>query len=106
MPLKQGTETHFLAAVIAANAYKKDAPKAGDGNIAANAVLRYCHANKKDAPKAGDGNTVFFHNKFLLFNKKDAPKAGDGNVFQELSNVPDTRNIKKMPLKQGTETPN
>ena len=38
-----------------------------------------------------------------LKNKKDAPKAGDGNQ-RKVRDYPNRAGIKKMPLKQGTET--
>ena len=58
MPLKQGTETSVVDTVASTSSTdKKDAPKAGDGNLASSVAacvepLFY----KKDAPKAGDGN--------------------------------------------------
>ena len=62
--------------------HKKDAPKAGDGNVAAFSTSTFFIINyKKDAPKAGDGND-FYVVGFRLreADKKDAPKAGDGNT--------------------------
>ena len=80
MPLKQGTETEKCPAVTLLPLNKKDAPKAGDGNLKVELL------SKKN------------------INKKDAPKAGDGNILPALVFVILIPNIKKMPLKQGTET--
>ena len=39
-------------------AYKKDAPKAGDGNVKQGVLISLkAYGYKKDAPKAGDGNS-------------------------------------------------
>ena len=56
MPLKQGTETRSTLRHATTIAYKKDAPKAGDGNSVYIASFGYIFLYKKDAPKAGDGN--------------------------------------------------
>ena len=43
---------------------------------------------KKDAPKAGDGNRIHTVTNQLMatLHKKDAPKAGDGNLVEGCSN--------------------
>ena len=57
MPLKQGTETLAAVTFDFRFSYKKDAPKAGDGNLDSNfMVFKLNMTHKKDAPKAGDGN--------------------------------------------------
>ena len=82
MPLKQGTETSFYTSIPSSQAsYKKDAPKAGDGNLTHFVNRRHLIIHKKDAPKAGDGNAMRTNISVLsIIYKKDAPKAGDGNV--------------------------
>ena len=60
--------------------YKKDAPKAGDGNFFSYQLPPFFSVDKKDAPKAGDGNgNMEMWYAAMCFYKKDAPKAGDGN---------------------------
>ena len=60
MPLKQGTETieHEQSLLLDYYEYKKDAPKAGDGNRLYRRLIALYLLYKKDAPKAGDGNMV------------------------------------------------
>ena len=56
MPLKQGTEISCRSRCPSYR-YKKDAPKAGDGNsFSLFTVASINTLYKKDAPKAGDGN--------------------------------------------------
>ena len=63
MPLKQGTETALgiLISCWDCASYKKDAPKAGDGNMQSLDDIAGRH-HKKDAPKAGDGNLKLKNN--------------------------------------------
>ena len=59
MPLKQGTETITDILIFILLCHKKDAPKAGDGNICLNSADNLSvFTDKKDAPKAGDGNKI------------------------------------------------
>ena len=60
--------------------------------------------NKKDAPKAGDGNFFninIIHNKFHLIKKMPLKQGTETQVAVDNAYC---LGIKKMPLKQGTET--
>ena len=66
---------------------------------------RLCMADKKDAPKAGDGKLYFFMNSsFVSFCIKKMPlKQGTESAPSCHTSTHDDF-IKKMPLKQGTES--
>ena len=82
MPLKQGTETSTRTYAFNRAYDKKDAPKAGDGNLV---------------------ETVMLSTQFLDI-KKMPLKQGTETLRKCLWYASSNTRIKKMPLKQGTET--